>query len=220
MPRWVYAPYPYTEDLLALSVCFPRDPRDLAPLPVHLQRVQTQLQAAQWWAVLANYLDKQFTQYLLDSLEKGFWVGLDYTDYMYSVAKNPSLLCTLKCSDLAAHHLTIFLITWRSLFTPQRVAPLLGYLHFSMLCKLFDSEHTDRSRCHPSISSFPLAVHSVASGWLSPSEYLPPIGYCCWYPRHHHTPYYTHCTRARVCFWSRPRTGQGLHSQHQSSQFS
>ena len=82
------SPYPYTEDLLALSACVSNNS---APLPPNLQQVQTPLRVVQWCTVLASHPDQRFARYILDGIEKGFRIGFDSLQHSYTPCKGNML---------------------------------------------------------------------------------------------------------------------------------
>ena len=96
-------PYRYTEDLLALSACVPRDPTSLPP---QLQGVQTPLRAAQWRAMLENHPDRRFAQYLLEGIENGFKIGFDYAQHSVTPCRN-NMLSTLDHPQVVTDYLEL-----------------------------------------------------------------------------------------------------------------
>ena len=76
--------YPYTADLISLSLCRPPTQKTHAKL----SRVTSQLNLTAWEEALRTHPDRTYVRFLLLGIENGFRIGFNYTNPLRSAGSN------------------------------------------------------------------------------------------------------------------------------------
>ena len=76
--------YPYTADLISLSLCRPPTQETHAKL----NRVTSPLNLIAWEEALRTHPDRAYVRFLLSGIEKGFRIGFNYTNPLQSASSN------------------------------------------------------------------------------------------------------------------------------------